>query len=194
MTFSFIFSFNSPHVVPHRKRKKGSQYRNEWSEPWLQHQELHALLFTKSVWVPLLPATGLCEQWRVVRWSLQFKVLIPEDLKVLTSCGCNYKGSTFSSLILRPWLLVRPKSGARPPAWRPDAQPTEAQVSWALNFTITVGDIMMPAKNQHTSMNEVQLHQESGPYKYPETQDFLFLQGTEKWLVHFVHQKLILEL
>ena len=190
MTFSFIFSFNSAHVVPYRKRKKGSQYRNEWSEPWLQCRELHALLFTKSVWVPLLLPTGLCEQWRVVRWSLRFKVLIPEDLRVLTSCGCNYKGSTFSS----PWLLVRPKSSTRPPAGKPDAQTTEAQVPWALNFTITVGDIMMQLKNQRTSMNEVPLHQESGPYKYPVTQDFLFLQGTEKWLVHFVHQKLILEL
>ena len=124
------------------------------------------------------------EQWRVVRWSLRFKVLIPEDLKVLTICGCNYKGSTFSSLtgILRPWLLVRRKSNSRPSAWKPDAQPTEPQVSSALNFTFTVGEIMMPLKHRLTSMNEVQLHQESGLYKYPMTQDFLFLQGTEKWL------------
>ena len=53
---------------------------------------------------------------------------------------------------------------------------------------------MMQLKNQHTSMNEVQLHQESGLYKYPVTQDFLFPQGTEKRLAHFVSQKLVLEL
>lgn len=61
------------------------------------------------------------------------------------------------------------------------------QVSWALNFTFTVGEIMMQHKTQHTLMNEVQLHQEFGLYKYPVIQDFLFLQGTEKWFVHFVH-------
>ena len=32
-------------------------------------------------------------------------------LECLTTCRYNYKGSTFSSVILRPWVLVR--SGAR---------------------------------------------------------------------------------
>ena len=35
----------------------------------------------------------------------------PRRLGCLTICRCNYKGSTFSSVILRPWVLVR--SGAR---------------------------------------------------------------------------------
>ena len=69
-----------------------------------------------------------CEHWRVVRRGLRFIVLIREDLKVLTICGCNYKGSTFSSVILRPWVLVRPEWNSRPPAWQPDAQPTEPPV------------------------------------------------------------------
>ena len=43
-----------------------------------------------------------CEHSRVVRRGLQFIVLIREELKVLTICRCNYKGSTFSSVILRP--------------------------------------------------------------------------------------------
>ena len=34
----------------------------------------------------------------------------PRRLQRLTICRCNYKGSTFSSVILRPWVLVR--SGA----------------------------------------------------------------------------------
>ena len=31
----------------------------------------------------------------------------PRRLERLTICRCNYKGSTFSSVILRPWVLVR---------------------------------------------------------------------------------------
>ena len=52
----------------------------------------------------------------------------PRRLESLTICGCNYKGSTFSSVTLRPWVLVRPESNSRPPAWQPDAQPTEPPV------------------------------------------------------------------
>ena len=38
-------------------------------------------------------------------------------LESLTICGCYYKGSTFSSIILRPWVLrVRPESNSRSPA------------------------------------------------------------------------------
>ena len=99
---------------------------NEWNEAWPQHRELHTLLFTNSVWVILCP-TGL---WTLkgCETGLRFIVLIREDLKVLTICGCNYKGSTFSSVILRPWVLVRSESNSRPPTWQPDAQPTEPPV------------------------------------------------------------------
>ena len=37
-----------------------------------------------------------------MRRGLRFIVPTREDLKVLTICGCNYKGSTFSSVILTP--------------------------------------------------------------------------------------------
>ena len=33
----------------------------------------------------------------------------PRRLESLTVCRCHYKGSTFSSVIWRPWLLVQPK-------------------------------------------------------------------------------------
>ena len=49
-------------------------------------------------------------------------------LESLTICGCNYKGSTFSSVISRPWVLVWPEWNSRSPAWQPDAQPTEPPV------------------------------------------------------------------
>ena len=65
------------------------------------------------------------EHSRVVRRGLRFIVLIREDLKVLTICKCNYKGSTFSSVILRPWALVRLESNSRSPAGQTVAQPTE---------------------------------------------------------------------
>ena len=46
----------------------------------------------------------------------------PRRLESLTICWCNYKGSTFSSVILRPWVLVRSESNSRLPASQPDAQ------------------------------------------------------------------------
>ena len=49
----------------------------------------------------------------------------PRRLESLTICWCNYKGSTFYSVILRPWVLVGPESNSRPPALQPNAQPTE---------------------------------------------------------------------
>ena len=49
-------------------------------------------------------------------------------LESLTMCRCNCKGSTFSSVILRPWAMAQPESNSRPPAWQPDAQPTEPPV------------------------------------------------------------------
>ena len=52
----------------------------------------------------------------------------PRRLESLSICWCNYKGSTFYSVILRPWVLVRPESNSRPPAWQADAQPTEPPV------------------------------------------------------------------
>ena len=64
--------------------------------------------------------TPLHKHSRVVgsRWA---PVLIREDLKILIIFRCNYKGSTFSSVIVRP-------SNSRPPAWQPDAQPTDPPV------------------------------------------------------------------
>ena len=63
----------------------------------------------------------------------------PRRLESLTICRWNCKGSTFSSVILRPWLMVRPESNSRP-AWQPDAQLTKPPVcggsveSWKSKF------------------------------------------------------------
>ena len=69
-----------------------------------------------------------CEHSRVVRRGLRLIVLIRVDLKVLIVCRCNYEGSTFSLVILRPWVLVRPESNSRPLTRHTVDQPTEPQV------------------------------------------------------------------
>ena len=78
-------------------------FSNAPSQPWYitddrpQHHELYALHFATSVWV-LLRSTGL--------WTLkgcetgpQAYRPYPRRLESLTICRCNYKGSTFSSVI-----------------------------------------------------------------------------------------------
>ena len=52
----------------------------------------------------------------------------PRRHESLTIRGYNHKDSTFSSVILRPLVLVWPVSNLRPPAWQPDAQLTEPPV------------------------------------------------------------------
>ena len=54
-----------------------------------------------------------CETWPTVYSPY------PRRLKSLKICWCNYKSSTFYSVILRPWVLVRPESNSRLSAWQP---------------------------------------------------------------------------
>ena len=74
-----------------------------------QPRELHALLFTISVWVrlrPLLTITSKMQETGLAVYSPY-----PIRPERLTICRYNYKGSTFSSVTLRSCVLVR--SGAR---------------------------------------------------------------------------------
>ena len=52
----------------------------------------------------------------------------PRRLESLTMCRYNYKGSTFSSVMLRPWVRVRSESNSRHSALQPGVQPTEPPV------------------------------------------------------------------
>ena len=58
----------------------------------------------------------------------------PRRLESLTVCRCHYKGSTFFSVILRPWVLVQPGSNPWPPAHQTGALPTELTRRRSINF------------------------------------------------------------
>ena len=65
-----------------------------------QHWELYALLFTISVWVllrPLLTITSKMQETGPTVYSPY-----PRRPERLTICRYDYKGSAFSSVILRP--------------------------------------------------------------------------------------------
>ena len=63
----------------------------------------------------------------------------PRRLKRLTICWYNYKGSTFSSVILRPSVLVRSGSNHRPPAQQTGALPTElTRRQWHLSRLVSI--------------------------------------------------------
>jgi hypothetical protein len=62
--------------------------------------------------------------WRSVeRRDRHFK-WSSEPLKSLTVCRCDCRGSTFSAVILRPWVLVRLGIEPRPPTQQTNVQPT----------------------------------------------------------------------
>ena len=71
-----------------------------------QQRELRALLFSKGAWVLLRPT----EMWTMKSCDTGSTVYrsYPRRLESLTIWSCNYKGSTFYSVIKRPWALIRP--------------------------------------------------------------------------------------
>ena len=72
--------------------------------------------------IELMNVEGICEMGPAVYSPY------PRRLESLTTCSCNYKGITFSSVILRPWVLVQLESNSRPLPYQPGAQPTEPLV------------------------------------------------------------------
>ena len=64
----------------------------------------------------------------------------PRRLERLTICRCHYKGSTFSSVILTPLVLVWPRFEPMT-AQQPGAPPTELTsrqlINWLINYWLT---------------------------------------------------------
>ena len=63
--------------------------------------------FRTAAWV-LFRVPQESEQWNRCETEPMFFRPYPRRLEFITVCRCHNKGSTFSSVILRPWVLVRP--------------------------------------------------------------------------------------
>ena len=61
--------------------------------------------FTIRMWVLLHPLQTILKL-KMQETAPAVYSPYPRRLESLTICWCNYKGSTFSSVILRPWVLV----------------------------------------------------------------------------------------
>ena len=97
-----------------------------------------AYSFRTAMWVLLHPTRT--NQWKCCEMGPMVFRPYPRRLESLIICRCHYKGSTFFSVILRPWVLVR--AGFEPATCRSADQhsPNWAnQANWDLrNFC---GDI-----------------------------------------------------
>ena len=101
-------------VMNDPRAQQPSQVFFTWVKTRPQHWELCALLLTNSVWVlqrPTIIYNKGCETGPPAYSPY------PRRLEGLTICWCNYKGSTFCSVTLRPWVLVRSELNSRPSAW-----------------------------------------------------------------------------
>ena len=86
-------------------------------------RELRPLLFSNSVWVIKRPTELYVNE--VYETGPTDYCPHPRRLESPTICRCHYKDSTFSSVILRPWVLVRQgfelktsrSAGRRSPNW-----------------------------------------------------------------------------
>ena len=89
-----------------------------------QHRELRSLPLAISVWVlyrPLLTITGKMQETEPTAFRPYTR-----RLECLTACRCHSKGSTFSSVILRPWVWVQFRS------WTPTSRTVVRRSStWA---------------------------------------------------------------
>ena len=63
--------------------------------------------FRTVVWVLLRPTRT--DQWKCCETGPTVFRPYPRRLESLTVCRCHYKGSTFFSVISKPWVLVRPE-------------------------------------------------------------------------------------
>ena len=86
--------------------------------PFITHPAYERLYYTISAYAPYSLPTSVWVFFYVPQESEQWKsyetapaVFCPylRRLECITLCRCHNKGSTFSSFILRPWVLVWPR-------------------------------------------------------------------------------------
>ena len=77
------------------------------------------------------------EQWKSCETGPLVFRPYPRRLECLTIYRCYNKGSTFSSVISRPWVLVRPGLNPRPPARQTGAYPIELTGRRLTNLLVT---------------------------------------------------------
>ena len=93
--------------------------------PFITHPAHERLYHTTGVYAPYSLRTAGWDLLRPTRRAVRrglygFSSLSEKTrmtLECLTICRCYNKGSTFSSVILRPWVLVQPGLNPRPPAY-----------------------------------------------------------------------------
>ena len=86
--------------------------------PFITHPAHERLYYTTGVYAPYsLRTEQQCgffyvpqesEQWKSCKMGPAVSRPYPRWLECLTICRCHNKGGIFSSIILRPWGLVRP--------------------------------------------------------------------------------------
>jgi len=74
------------------------------------------------------------ESWRNCETRPQVFSRYPRRLESLTICGCNYKGSTFFSVILSPWVIVQPWH--RTPTFRERTLFGRSGIAWQRNTEV----------------------------------------------------------
>ena len=85
-------------------------FTRNWSEQndaWPEHQDLHALLFVNSLWVFSVPMFFFFA-WTVKDCKKEPTVYSPYPRRLENLF--NYKGSTFSPVIFRPWVKLTTSS------------------------------------------------------------------------------------
>ena len=88
----------------------------------------------------------------------------PGRLERLTICRYNYRGSTFSQVFLRPWVLVRSGAQAldlpRSSDWRSANRAITRRYKWVTTWFITVNldDIEAQGEERWKSLNCFQWH------------------------------------
>ena len=122
----------------------------------------------------------------------------PRRPERLTICRYNYKGSTFSSVILRPWVLVR--SGARtldlPPMWPGFDSSLVSYVGWVCCLSSSCSEGFSPLlrfspvyKNQHSKFKFIQDREPAENQRglmWSDVLNNLLLEACP-WAKHFKH-------